>query len=120
MPVPDLADRRPPYQQIAADLRAQIQRGKLQPGDRLPSNGQLAEEYSSSRETIRRALRVLTDEGLIAAHSTLGTFVLRPVADPEPSPEFVRLAAMLDDVVGRLGKVEARLAELENPGSGRR
>lgn len=120
MPVPDLADPRPPYQQIADDLRRQIRAGRFQPGDRLPSNKAMAETYQSAPETIRRALSVLRDEGLTATQSTRGTFVLRLVADPEPSPEYVRLTEVLDDVVGRLGKVEARLADLESPGSGRR
>ena len=117
MPVPDLADPRPPYLQIADDLRRQIRDGRFQPGERLPSNKAMADTYQSAPETIRRALSMLRDEGLTATQSTRGTFVLRPVADPQPSPEFVRLAAMLDDVAGRLGKVEARLAELESPGS---
>lgn len=86
MPVPDLADPRAPYLQIADDLRRQINAGRYKPGDRLPSNKAMAGEYSTSTETVRRALRVLTDAGLIGAHSTLGTFVLNPPAEAEPDP----------------------------------
>jgi DNA-binding GntR family transcriptional regulator len=80
----------------------------------------MSETYESAPETIRRALSLLRDEGLTMTQSTRGTFVLRAVTEPEPSPEYVRLIAALDDVLGRLGKVEERLAELEDQGSGRR
>ena len=70
MPVPDLADPRPPYLQIADELRRQINSGRYQPGDKLPSNKAMAADYRTSTETIRRALRALMDEGLVGAHST--------------------------------------------------
>ena len=84
VPVPDLADPRPPYLQIADELRRQINNGRYQPGDKLPSNKAMAADYRTSTETIRKAL-ALTDEGLIGSHSTVGTFVLRLAAEPEPS-----------------------------------
>jgi GntR family transcriptional regulator len=113
VPVPDVADPRPPYVQIADDLRRQIKAGRYKPGDRLPSNKAMAEEYRSAPETIRRALGALRDEGLTATHSTRGTFVLREASEPEPSPEFVRLLAALQSVEHRLDKIEDRLAALE-------
>jgi GntR family transcriptional regulator len=51
-------------EQIAASLRAQIQRGELQPGDRLPSMEQLAQDFSVNRQTARQALNQLKAEGL--------------------------------------------------------
>ena len=51
-------------EQIAASLRAQIQRGELQPGERLPSMEQLARDYSVNRQTARQALNQLKAEGL--------------------------------------------------------
>lgn len=113
MPVPDLADPRPPYLQIADDLRRQIKDGRYQPGDQLPTNKAMAGAYNTSTETVRRALRVLMDGGLVGAHSTLGTFVLKPPAEPEPDPEFARLESVLQDVLRRLDKVEDRLTGLE-------
>ena len=113
MPVPDLADPRPPYLQIADELRRQINSGRYQPGDKLPSNKAMAVDYRTSTETIRKALRALMDEGLVGSHSTLGTFVLRAAAEPEPDPDFVRLESALQDVLRRLGKLEERLTGLE-------
>jgi GntR family transcriptional regulator len=116
VPVPDLADPRAPYLQIADDLRRQINAGRYQPGDRLPSNKAMAGEYNTSTETVRRALRVLTDAGLVGAHSTLGTFVLNPPADPEPDP-VVRLEAevreLADDHAGLAAEVAKLREELE-------
>jgi GntR family transcriptional regulator len=112
--VPDLADPRPPYVQIADDLRKKIADGTYAPGGQLPSQRALADEYSTTTTTASKAVRVLADEGLVQPHSTMGTFVLR-----EPSePEVVRLLSRLDDVLQRLDKVEERLAALERvPGS---
>jgi DNA-binding GntR family transcriptional regulator len=113
VPVPDFADPRPPYLQIADDLRRQIHEGRYKPGDRLPSNAAMAIEYGSATETIRNALRTLRTEGLVATQSTRGTFVLRKPGEPEPDPEFVRLVTGMQDVLRRLEKVEGRLAALE-------
>jgi DNA-binding GntR family transcriptional regulator len=62
----------------------------------------MSQEYSSASETVRRALRVLRDEGLVATQATRGTFVLRPPAEAEPSPEFARLEAELREAEDRL------------------
>ena len=113
MPVPDLADPRASYLQIADELRSQIKAGRYQPGDRLPSNATMAAEYRSATEPIRNALRKLRDEGLVATQSTRGTFVLRAPAETEPDPDVVRLESALRDVLQRLDKVEDRLAGLE-------
>ena len=104
MPVPDFADPRPPYVQIAADLRKQIREGRYAPGDKLPSHSVLRETYNSAVETVRRALATLRDEGLVETHSTRGTFVLRVEADPEPSPEFTRLKTELSEAEDRLAR----------------
>ena len=85
--------------QIADHLRKQIKDGRYRPGDRLPSNKAMAGEYNTSTETVRRALRVLTDNGLIGAHSTLGTFVLRPPSEPEPSPAIAQLESRLQSAL---------------------
>ncbi len=68
----------PKYQQIADRLRAQINNGALRPGERLPSEPDLAAEYDASRNTVRLAIALLTNQGLVATHQGLGTFVLRP------------------------------------------
>jgi DNA-binding GntR family transcriptional regulator len=65
----------PPYYQLANILRHQIATGVLRPGDRLPSEAQLCEQYGISPMTARRALTILLDEGLVTAARGRGTFV---------------------------------------------
>jgi GntR family transcriptional regulator len=71
----------PLYRQIAEDLRQQIESGALPPGGQVPTELELRERYSASRNTIRDALRWLTARGLIDARAGQGTFVLERI-DP--------------------------------------
>jgi GntR family transcriptional regulator len=105
--VPDLADPRPPYLQISDDLRTRIGNGDPKPGQRLPSNKALAARYRTSTETVRRALRVLTDEGLIQAHSTLGTYVMRQDAAPGPADRLAALEQRVDELECQLADTRA-------------
>ena len=74
MPVPvDPNAAEWPYQQVAAQLRAQIASGQI--GPRLPSAMHLADQMGVAPNTVQRALRVLRDEGLIYSVPGRGTFV---------------------------------------------
>jgi GntR family transcriptional regulator len=53
------------YRQIADDLRRAIADGRLRPGDDVPSEGELAARWHTSRGPIRNALAALRTEGLI-------------------------------------------------------
>jgi len=66
------------YQQIADDLRAQIGSGALAPGQRLPSEPDLAVQHNASRNTVRLAIALLTNQGLVVSRQGLGTFVHEP------------------------------------------
>ena len=63
-----------PWRQIHAELRAQIESGRLGPGDRLPSITDLSETYDVALTTARKALDALKAEGLVVT-SPMGTFV---------------------------------------------
>lgn len=69
------ADTRPLYQQLASLLRAQIESGELAPGARVPTEGQLSAQHDTSRNTVRQALDVLRNEGLIVSQQGKGSFV---------------------------------------------
>ncbi len=71
----DPDDPRPPSQQIANVLRAAIRTRKFQPGEKLPSQNDLAERYNVARETVKAALRILRDERLIVTRQGSGAFV---------------------------------------------
>ncbi len=66
----------PPFGQLAAILRARIESGELQPGRALPALTYLMQEYGLSRNTVRRAIGVLADEGLVRTRPGWGTFVV--------------------------------------------
>lgn len=112
MPVPDNNDPRPAYVQIAEDLRAQIKAGRLRVGTKMPSQRRLAEQYDVAAMTLRKALDELTDEGVISAGSTRGTFILKEPGDPDPSPR--EIVDMLTEVLDRMDRIESRLSEIEN------
>lgn len=60
---------------VAEQLRARILRHEWQPGERIPGETSLAEEYQVSRATVRTAVRSLEDQGLVRVRQGLGTFV---------------------------------------------
>ncbi|WP_327368695.1 GntR family transcriptional regulator [Streptomyces sp. NBC_01217] len=66
------------YQDIADDLRQGIETGLLRAGDQLPAETVLARRYTASVPTVRVALGVLQDEGLIEKQHGRGNFVRRP------------------------------------------
>ena len=76
-----MAQNQPMYRHIADDLRAQISEGKLAQNKKLPTEGELSQQYDASRNTVREAIRRLTDEGLLESRPGQGTFVARRV-DP--------------------------------------
>jgi GntR family transcriptional regulator len=69
----------PAYAQLANILRESMAAGILRPGDQLPSEAQLCERYAVSPMTVRRAINLLVDEGIVIAEQGRGTFV-KPVA----------------------------------------
>jgi len=73
-PRPD-AGRTVRYRAIADDLRQQVEAGDFAAGRVLPSEADLSASYGASRVTVRRALEVLRDEGLLDARQGFGWFV---------------------------------------------
>jgi GntR family transcriptional regulator len=65
----------PLYSQLAAILRRRIESGDLARLDPLPSETTLTQEYGVSRDTVRRAVAVLRDEGLVFTVAQRGTYV---------------------------------------------
>jgi GntR family transcriptional regulator len=67
------------YLQIADDLRKQIESGKLDKGDQLPTEGELSEKYTASRNTVRDAIKHLTAMHLVEPKPGKGTFVTKTI-----------------------------------------
>lgn len=92
-------DKRSPipyYFQIEEWIRALIERGKLKPGDAIPTEAELVEQLGVSRLTVRQALNNLTHEGLLIRKRAKGTFV----APPRSQVPFVRdrLTSLTEEV----------------------
>src|SRR4051794_12376171 len=66
------------FRQLADLLRGQIESGELGPGEPLPSELRLAQEYGISRTTVRQAIAQLRTEGLVNVERPRGTFVRVP------------------------------------------
>lgn len=79
------------FQEVAAQLRQQIAEGRFRPGDRLPSERELAEAFGVSRASVRDAIRVLELAGLVEPRQGEGTVVRELTLDALVSP----LAAVL-------------------------
>lgn len=63
------------YQQVAAELRRRILQGVYGPGSRIPSEADLIREFRVSAITVRRTIRDLQFEGLLAGRQGRGVFV---------------------------------------------
>ena len=63
------------YRQLANALRARIASGEFPPRSRIPSLRQLEDEYQVAPMTVRRAVDVLVEEGLVVTMPGRGTFV---------------------------------------------
>src|ERR1700761_390508 len=87
------------YQQIARRIAASIEDGRYAPGDRLPSERELADDFGVSRPTIRDAMIALEFQGLVEARQGSGVYV-------RAAPQIAEDAAERDVVA--LEVVEAR------------
>lgn len=68
----------PLFQAIAEDLRAQIAGGLYLPGERLPTEAELAARFGVNRHTVRRAILALSQAGAVHSRRGAGVFVASP------------------------------------------
>jgi GntR family transcriptional repressor for pyruvate dehydrogenase complex len=68
------------YEQIVEQIEQLILNGKLQPGDQLPSERELAEQFSVSRTAVREAVKALREKGLVEIEAGRGTFITHGVS----------------------------------------
>jgi GntR family hexuronate regulon transcriptional repressor len=102
------------YQQVAATIERVIAEGRYQPGQRLASERDLAEELGVSRPTVRRAVIALEMRGLLESRQGSGVYVRRTsVAAPAP-PRDLDIGAFDQAEARRLfeGEVAALAATL--------
>jgi GntR family transcriptional repressor for pyruvate dehydrogenase complex len=68
-------ERRPLYEQVAENLRKYIIQQNLQPGDKLPSEDELAEMFGVGRSSVREAVKSLSVLGVVEIRRREGTVV---------------------------------------------
>lgn len=102
----DVNDPRPPYRQVADDLRRKFRTDpKYTPGARLPSVRKMATDYGVSPQTMQSALRELRHDGLVVSQQGRAYFVRdpkEPLSQPEPSPELAKRVEVLEDEVRQI------------------
>ncbi|MGW8685973.1 GntR family transcriptional regulator [Streptomyces sp. NPDC055817] len=76
-----------PYRQLAGILRARIERGDWQPNRAISSETQLVQQYGLARTTVRRAIAVLIEEGLVFTVPQRGTYVSPTTQPADPAAE---------------------------------
>ena len=75
---PSTAPPLPKYYKLAEHLRQQISSGQLTSGDQIRSEPALCAAHNLSRGTVRQAIQMLVDEGLLVREQGRGTFVASP------------------------------------------
>lgn len=94
----------PLYQQLVDKLAMQIRRGELRPGDRVPSERELAETLNVSRTTARLAIEELVIKGLVYREQGRGTFVAVPARN-----SLIGFASFSEDLASRGLKPGSRI-----------
>ena len=91
----------PMYRQLAEILQAQIDSGQYKPGDRLPTENEVAQQFGVSLITVRTARQILVEGGLVTRHSGKGSFVLQ-----KPALITYRAASRVRDLYALGGDLE--------------
>jgi GntR family transcriptional repressor for pyruvate dehydrogenase complex len=100
------------YQDIVSQIESLLDRGELHPGDQLPPERALAEQFQVSRASVREALRSLELLGVVETHAGGGTFVRRTVPEDlaRPLSNLITRGHTLTDVIEVRGLIEPAIA----------
>lgn len=82
--------------QLTKALGARIARGEIKPGEKLPSEHELINEYGVSRTVVREAISSLKAKGMVASRQGVGAFVLQPIPAVMLHIEATQLGALGD------------------------
>lgn len=82
----DVKNKKPLYLQLVEAIKQQVMENSLQPGVKIPSENMMAQKYNVSVGTVKKALGVLVDEGVLFRRQGQGTFI----AIPDFSRSFIR------------------------------
>lgn len=92
-------DKKLKYYDLMEDLREKILSGEVKPGEKIPSENQLSSEYEVSRQTVRKALQILQNEGYIYAEHGRGTFCSEMMRHTRKSKNIAVVTTYLSDYI---------------------
>lgn len=95
------------YYQLATVIQEQIETAKLTPGERLPSERELSEQFGISRMTVRQAINYLVRDGTLTVRPGVGTFV----AEPKLLHDTLHLLSFTEDMMSRGATVTSQVLE---------
>ncbi len=101
--------RLPLYASIANELQFQIKRGDIKPGERLPTERNLSIELGVNRMTIRRAMQILEQLGLIIRRQGAGTYVAEPIIERQAA----KLISFTKGMKSRGYEIDSRVVQFE-------
>lgn len=87
------------YHALKETLKNDILSGIYQPGDKIPSENQLVQEYDLSRHTVRKALSILEEEGYIVAVHGKGTFCTERAIHKKESKNIAVVTTYISDYI---------------------
>lgn len=119
----DRSDRRPAYIQVADDLQKQINSGRYEPGEQIPSLSKIMESYGIAVNTARSATKELERRGLVVTRHGEGSYVLDQRRNTDPTPQewpaiLERLTLAVDGLAERVSALEeaqSRPAPADSP-----
>jgi GntR family transcriptional repressor for pyruvate dehydrogenase complex len=109
------------YEQILQQIEDAILKGTLKPGDQLPAERELAQQFGVSRTAVREAVKALREKGLVEAYSGRGTFVtdgtsqavrqsldlMMKIGQPGGTTHLAEVRAILEPEIAALAAVRA-------------
>jgi GntR family transcriptional regulator len=95
----DTTSRTPIYRQLIDQVRSAVARGRVEPGERLPSVRQLSRDLVVNPNTIARAYTELEREGTIITQQGRGVFVAEPRTDLTKRARQKQLEERLDQLI---------------------
>lgn len=87
------------YYTLMEDLKEDILSGKIRAGEKLPSENQLSDQYQVSRHTVRKALAILENEGLLTACHGKGTFCSERMIHRHDSHNIAVITTYISDYI---------------------
>lgn len=113
-----MEEQKAKYEEIADWIKEKLDRGEIRAGDRIESEHQLCETFHVSRQTVRHAVQVLENEGIVERRRGSGTYIREAVKIQEKETKTMQVAVMTTYVQEYIFPTIIQKIENELSGSG--